>query len=180
MPRSRSGLMHVIINENLFDADYVARYTVGFEELKARAQQYPPEKVAHWTGISADDIRKLAREYATVRPSVIRVNYGIQRSERGGMAMRAVTMLPCLIGSWKEVGGGLQLSLSGSFGLNKAALEDAGADAEGAGTSGPHRQHGATWDSAEFARLGRRSRRCLSTTRIRRRFVPTTTRSFAD
>jgi molybdopterin guanine dinucleotide-containing S/N-oxide reductase-like protein len=117
------GLMHVIINENLFDADYVSRYTVGFEDLKARAQQYPPEKVAHWTGISADDIRKLARDYATERPPVIRVNYGIQRSERGGMSMRAVTMLPCLIGSWKELGGGLQLSLSGSYGLNREALE---------------------------------------------------------
>jgi len=117
------GLMHVIIKENLYDADYVARYTIGFEELRTLAQQYSPEKVAFWTGISADDIRKLAREYATERPSVIRVNYGIQRSERGGMSMRAVTMLPCLIGSWKEVGGGLQLSLSGSFGLNKAALE---------------------------------------------------------
>jgi molybdopterin guanine dinucleotide-containing S/N-oxide reductase-like protein len=117
------GMMHVIINENLFDAAYVSRYTAGFEELKERAQQYSPEKVAQWTGISADDIRKLAREYATQRPSVIRVNYGIQRSEGGGMAMRAVTMLPCLIGSWKEVGGGLQLSLSGSFGLNKASLE---------------------------------------------------------
>src|SRR5208282_5134260 len=92
-------------------------------ELKARVQQYPPEEVAHWTGISADDIRQLAREYATVRPSVIRVNYGIQRSEGGGMSTRAVTMLPCLIGSWKEIGGGLQLSLSGSFGLNKQALE---------------------------------------------------------
>ena len=117
------GLMHVIINENLYDADYVSRYTVGFDDLKARVQQYPPEKVAAWTGISADDIRKLAREYATQRPSVIRVNYGIQRSERGGMAMRAVTMLPCLIGSWKELGGGLQLSLSGAFGLNREALE---------------------------------------------------------
>ena len=117
------GLMHVIINENLFDADYVARYTVGFEDLKARAEQYPPDKVAHWTGMAADDIRKLAREYATERPSVIRVNYGIQRSERGGTSMRAVTMLPCLIGSWKELGGGLQMSLSGSFGLNKDALE---------------------------------------------------------
>src|SRR5580693_2031679 len=42
------GMMHVIINENLFDADYVSRYTVGFEELKARAQEYPPEKVACW------------------------------------------------------------------------------------------------------------------------------------
>ena len=117
------GLMHVIIDENLFDADYVSRYTVGFEDLKARAQQYPPEIVAHWTGISADDIRKLAREYATQRPSVIRVNYGIQRSDRGGMSMRAVTMLPCLTGSWKECGGGLQLSVSGTIGLNRAALE---------------------------------------------------------
>ncbi len=117
------GLMHVIINENLFDADYVARYTVGFQELKARVQEYSPDKVAHWTGMAADDVRKLAREYATVRPSVIRVNYGIQRSERGGMSMRAVTMLPCLIGSWKEIGGGLQLSLSESFGLNRPALE---------------------------------------------------------
>ena len=117
------SLMHVMMRENLVDADYISRYTLGFEDLKARAEQYPPEKVASWTGISASDIRKLAREYATVRPSVIRVNYGIQRSERGGMSMRAVTMLPCLIGSWKELGGGLQLSLSGSFGLNKEALE---------------------------------------------------------
>ena len=117
------GLMHVIIGENLYDADYVARYTVGFEELGQRALQYPPEKVAAWTGISAEDIRTLAREYATTHPAVIRVNYGIQRSDYGGMAMRAVCMLPCLIGSWKEVGGGLQLSLSGAFGLNKPALE---------------------------------------------------------
>ena len=117
------GMMHVIINENLYDADYVARYTVGFEDLKARVQEYPPEKVAGWTGISAGDIRTLAREYATNRPAAIRLNYGIQRSEGGGMATRAVAMLPCLTGSWKEVGGGLQLSTSGAFGLNSAALE---------------------------------------------------------
>src|SRR5271157_433240 len=117
------GLMHVIIKDNLFDVAYVSRHTIGFEHLKARAEQYSPERVAHWTGISSDDICKLAREYATERPSVIRVNYGIQRSERGGMSMRAVTMLPCLIGSWKEVGGGLQLSTSGAFALNSAALK---------------------------------------------------------
>jgi molybdopterin guanine dinucleotide-containing S/N-oxide reductase-like protein len=117
------AMMHVIISENLYDADYVSRYTIGFEELKARAEQYPPERVADWTGISADDIRKLAREYATIRPSVIRVNYGIQRSDGGGMAMRAVTMLPCLIGSWKEVGGGLQMSTSGAFALNSRSLK---------------------------------------------------------
>ena len=118
------SMLHVIISENLHDADYVERHTVGFEQLCQKVQEYPPERVAQWTGISASDIRKLAREYATVRPAVIRVNDGIQRSEGGGMAMRAVTMLPCITGSWKEVGGGLQYATSGAFALalDKAAL----------------------------------------------------------
>jgi molybdopterin guanine dinucleotide-containing S/N-oxide reductase-like protein len=117
------GMMRVIINENLYDADYVARYTMGFEQLREKVQEYTPELAAKWTGIAASDIVKLAREYATTRPAVIRLNYGVQRSEGGGMATRAVTMLPCITGSWKEVGGGLQLSTSGAFGLNRGALE---------------------------------------------------------
>ena len=117
------GMMHVIIGENLYDADYVAKYTLGFEPLREKVKEYPPEKVAQWTGIAADDIRKLAREYATVRPSVIRLNYGVQRSEGGGMATRTIAMLPCVIGSWKEIGGGLQLSTSGGFGFNTMGLK---------------------------------------------------------
>jgi anaerobic selenocysteine-containing dehydrogenase len=117
------GMMHVIIGENLHDADYVSKHTLGFEELREKVKQYPPERVAQWTGISADDIRKLAREYATVRPSVIRLNYGVQRSENGGTATRAIAMLPCITGGWKEIGGGLQLSTSGAFGLNAEALK---------------------------------------------------------
>src|SRR5262249_29247042 len=116
------GMMHVIINEDLYDADYISRYTLGFEALKARVQEYPLEKVAQWTGIAVADIVKLAVEYATARPATIRLNYGVQRSEYGGMATRAVAMLPCLTGSWREVGGGLQLSTSGAFGLNENAL----------------------------------------------------------
>ncbi len=116
-------MMHVIIDERLHDADYVARHTVGFDDLQKRVQEYPPERVAKWTGISAADIRKLAREYATVRPAAIRVNYGVQRAQNGGMAVRAISMLPCITGSWKEVGGGLQLSLSGSFYFDDQANE---------------------------------------------------------
>jgi anaerobic selenocysteine-containing dehydrogenase len=116
------AMMHVIIGEGLHDADYVAKYTLGFAELREKVRAYSPERVAQWTGIAAEDIRKLAREYATVRPSVIRLNYGVQRSEGGGMATRAIVMLPCVIGSWKEVGGGLQMSTSGAFGLNEDAL----------------------------------------------------------
>ena len=116
------AMMHVIIGEGLYDADYVENYTLGFDELSEKVKAYPPEHAAQWTGIAAEDIRKLAREYATVRPSVIRVNYGVQRSDGGGMATRAIAMLPCIIGSLKEVGGGIHLSTSGAFDLNKDAL----------------------------------------------------------
>ena len=117
------GMIHVIIGENLHDADYVEKYTLGFEQLRKRVEEYSPERVAQWTGIVADDIRQLAREYATVRPSVIRLNYGVQRSEGGGMATRAVVMLPCITGSWKEIGGGLQMSLSEAAAFNSAGLK---------------------------------------------------------
>jgi anaerobic selenocysteine-containing dehydrogenase len=117
------GMMHVIIGENLHDADYVEKYTLGFAELREKVKDYPPERVAKWTGIAAQDIGKLAREYATVRPSVIRLNYGVQRSEGGGMATRAIVMLPCILGSWKEIGGGLQMSTSGAAAFNAEALK---------------------------------------------------------
>jgi anaerobic selenocysteine-containing dehydrogenase len=117
------GMMHVIIGEKLYDADYVSKYTLGFEQLREKVKEYSPERVANWTGISAGDIRKLAREYATTSPSVIRLNYGVQRSEGGGMATRTVAMLPCLIGSWKQIGGGFQMSLSGAADLNSSALK---------------------------------------------------------
>ena len=81
--------MHVIIGEKLYDADYVARYTNGFEALRERVREYDPERVAALTGIAKEDIVELAREYATTRPAVIRLNYGVQRSEHGGAAVRA-------------------------------------------------------------------------------------------
>ncbi len=117
------GLMRIIIEEGLYDRDYVARHTVGFEELRQHVQPYTPDHVAGLTGISAGDIERLAREYASSDPSVIRLNYGIQRSQNGGAAARAVCMLPALTGAWKHLGGGLQLSLSGAYTFNSAALE---------------------------------------------------------
>lgn len=117
------GLVHVIIAENLHDADYISKYTHGFEELAKRAQEYPPHRVAEWTGIPAEDVVKLAREYATSAPAAIRVNYGVQRSQNGGTGIRAITMLPCITGAWKHTGGGIQLSTSGAFKLNKDFLE---------------------------------------------------------
>src|SRR5580765_6935123 len=97
------GLIHVIVGEKLYDADYVQRYTNGFESLSELARGYDPERVASLTGIAKEDVVQLARDYATTRPSVIRLNYGVQRSEHGGKAVRAICALPALTGSWREV-----------------------------------------------------------------------------
>ena len=83
-------------------------------------REWTPQRAAELTGIAAEDIVQLAREYATTRPAVIRLNYGVQRSERGATAVRTIALLPALTGSWKEVGGGLQLSTSQAFQLNRA------------------------------------------------------------
>src|SRR5450432_2367886 len=119
------AMMHVIIAENLHDAAYVDAYTEGFEGLRQRVREWTPQRAAELTGIAAEEIVTLAREYATTRPAAIRVNYGVQRSERGAMAIRTIALLPALIGSWQESGGGLQLSTSQAFHLNRAGLERA-------------------------------------------------------
>lgn len=117
------GMMHVLVRDNLVDNAYIAKYTLGFDRLVDRVSEYPPERVASITGLSADRITKLAREYGETRPSVIRLNYGMQRHAGGGMAVRTVACLPALVGAWRDAAGGVLLSTSGSFGVNVAALE---------------------------------------------------------
>jgi anaerobic selenocysteine-containing dehydrogenase len=117
------GLMHVIIGEGLYDADYVEKYTLGFDALKERVKEYPPQEVAGITGLSAARIAALAREYAATRPAAIRLNYGLQRHSGGGMAVRNILCLPALTGDWRHPAGGALLATSGFFGMNDAKME---------------------------------------------------------
>lgn len=100
------GMIHEIVAQGLTDTDYVEKYTVGFAELAARAAEYPPERVEEITGVPAEDVRTLAREYATSQPSAIRQGVALERSRGGGQAIRAITCLPALVGAWRHVGGG--------------------------------------------------------------------------
>ena len=109
------AMMQVIIAEGLHDQAYVDRYTLGFDELKQAVADWTPARAAAITGIPAERITQLAREYATTRPAAIRINYGMQRHYGGGMAMRTITCLPALTGAWRHQGGGIQLSASGNF-----------------------------------------------------------------
>jgi anaerobic selenocysteine-containing dehydrogenase len=124
------GMMHVIFREGLEDREYMAECTHGGDELRAHAlkPEHAAERVAAVTGIAAETIERLAREYALTgrngrRAAAIRLNYGIQRSENGGTATRAAVMLPLITGSWKHRGGGLLLSMSGAFPFNSEKLQ---------------------------------------------------------
>jgi anaerobic selenocysteine-containing dehydrogenase len=101
------AMIHVVINENLVDRDYIDKHTVGYDELAERASTYTPEFAAQETGIPAEDIVKLAREYATTPPAVVRIGVAVERHAGGGQTVRAIACLPGLIGAWKHVGGGL-------------------------------------------------------------------------
>lgn len=117
------GLMHVIFDEGLEDQDYLERYSVGAERLRSRALEYSPERVARICDLEEETIKRLARLYATVKPAVIRINYGLQRHAGGGMAVRTVACLPAIVGAWRDPAGGILLSTSGTFPLNYPVLE---------------------------------------------------------
>lgn len=117
------GMMQVIFAENLQDDDYIRQHTLGGDELKLRAKQFSPERTAQITGIPAERIITLARQYAQAKAAFVRINYGLQRHGGGAMAVRTIACLPAVVGHWRRPGGGVQLSSSGNFAFNKAALQ---------------------------------------------------------
>ena len=117
------ALMHELIVHDWLDHDYIARYTQGWEALRARALQWPPERAAAVCGLPVAQIRQLAQDWGTTQPAAIRLNYGVQRAHGGANAVRAVACLPALTGAWRHRAGGLLLSSSGAFPVQRAALQ---------------------------------------------------------
>ncbi|HVG27780.1 MAG TPA: molybdopterin-dependent oxidoreductase [Acidobacteriaceae bacterium] len=124
------AMMHVIFRDGLEDSPYLNECTAGWEELRERAlsSDYTPKRASQITGLDAETIEWLAKTYGHSgrngnAPAAIRMNYGLQRSENGGTASRAVAMLPLITGSWKHQGGGLLLSTSASFPFASAKLQ---------------------------------------------------------
>ena len=117
------GLMHELIVNAWLDHDYIERHTHGWPALRERALQWTPERTAATCGITADEVRALARDYATTKPAAIRLNYGMQRVRGGGNAVRLIAILPCLIGAWRHRAGGLLLSASNWFSKDGKALQ---------------------------------------------------------
>jgi len=100
------AMMHVIIRDELHDADYVNNYTTGFDALRERVSEYTPERAASITGVDAAQIMSLARDYATLRPACIRTLVGMEHHAHGAMTFRTIGCLSALVGAWKDLGGG--------------------------------------------------------------------------
>ena len=117
------AVMHELIVHGWLDQDYIDRYTLGWDALKARALQWTPERAAEVCGVPVAQIRQLARDWGSTAPAAIRLNYGMQRVRGGGNAVRAIACLPALTGAWRHRAGGLLLSSSGHFPVRRAALQ---------------------------------------------------------
>lgn len=108
------AMMHVIIRDGLTNDPWIAEHTIGFEELRDAVTEWTPERAAAATGLDADIIEQLARDYATVRPAGIRTLIGAEHHESGAMFFRTLACLPALTGAWAERGGGISKSV-GSY-----------------------------------------------------------------
>ena len=102
------GMMHVMARENLIDRDFINKHVQGFEELAVNVLPgYTPGIVSKLTGVAAEVIEQLARQYAAARGPFIRLGSGLSRYGNGAMTVRTITCLPALAGAWGKPGGGL-------------------------------------------------------------------------
>lgn len=116
------GLVHIIFAEQLHDEAYLEANTIGWRELRERAMEYPPERVAEITGVGVETIVALARRYATTKPALLKTADGVQRHGNGGQTIRALCCLPAITGNVGIKGGGFFYSTSGFSKLNAEAV----------------------------------------------------------
>ena len=117
------GVMHVLARDGLVDRDYVARETLGFDRLEREVlPRFGPARVAEITGVAAADVERLAHRYGRARAPFIRLGEGMSRTTQGGQAIRAVSLLPGVVGAYAKRGGGALLMTATAFGLDLAAI----------------------------------------------------------
>ena len=118
------GMLHVIINEGLYDREFVDKWTFGFDRLAERADEYPPEKVAEITWISADKIKEAARIYATSNPAVIHPGVAVEQLRSTTQTLRAIWCLIGITGNLDVSGGNVFCDKRVRAATSKLELKD--------------------------------------------------------
>jgi anaerobic selenocysteine-containing dehydrogenase len=106
------AIAHVIVDEGLTDESFLRDRTSGFDAYRSAVSGWTPERAAAETGVAAEDIVAVAREYASSRPAAVRIGVGMQRSTGSGAALRAIQCLPALTGQWRWPAGGIAAAVS--------------------------------------------------------------------
>jgi anaerobic selenocysteine-containing dehydrogenase len=119
------AMMHVLIAENLLDHAYIARATLGFEQLATHVRELTPAWAARVTGLSAETITAFARRYGATTRTFLRIGIGLSRHDNGGMTCRTLACLPALTGAYADPHGGALLSSSQAYTFDFNVLERA-------------------------------------------------------
>ena len=116
------GLAHEIVANGWHDEAWLNQYSTGWPQLRERLGDYPLERVSAVTGISIEDIQRLAKLYTNTRPGLIKTADGVNRNFNGGQAVRAICALPALTGQYGRKGAGLSYSSSGYLKWDSEAI----------------------------------------------------------
>jgi len=125
------GIMHILVRDGACDRDYLARHTLGFEQVEqAILPRFTPDRVAAITGVPQADVERLGATYAKTKKSFIRLGWGMTRLTHGGQALRSVALLPGVTGAYGVYGGGALSATNASFELNYNAMRKPSGPAE--------------------------------------------------
>ena len=118
------GFLHVVIEESLFDARFVQRWTHGFESLAAHVKHYPPETVSAITRVPPEKIREAARAYASAQPAALGWGNAIEQNRCAFDTVRALVCLMAVCGNLDVPGGNIQAREPGLLSPGKFVRAD--------------------------------------------------------
>jgi len=118
------GMLNVIINEGIYDKEFVDKWCLGFEELRERVQEYSPERVEEITWVPREKIREAARLYATTKPANIMVCVSVEQNADTISSNRALAMLVSITGNIDVPGGNVFMMPTKLLGTLEMTLID--------------------------------------------------------
>ena len=100
------GMMRAVLDAGLVEEEWCRAHTDGFDELVARLGERTVAECADVCGVETETIERVAREFATTQPALLRLGVGAQRHLGAPMAYRTIACLPAITGAWRHRGGG--------------------------------------------------------------------------
>ena len=101
------AMLHVVVGENLYDKEFVAKWTHGFDQLTEHVKKHTPEWAEQITGVPAEQIRSVSRLYATTKPACIQTGNGLEHAPSCADAVRGISILSAICGNLDRPGGDL-------------------------------------------------------------------------